>query len=449
MTGILRLFSKRGPRSTLIALIALLAIAAAGAGILNHGLTRYIESDKFRTALDKETAHGLHFPSGRYGPIRRTGFFSAVSGGFRAENGRKAMSSLDARGLAAKFNPWGIFLRRWQFDQVHVQGGEVEIQTYTPSPEPTAAKRWFSVLLPNRVYLRRVWSDPVDVTWHFRARKCGIFGTRLLITPHGRDFTYRAKGGTLKMAPLPDFELRHVRMLITKTLLTLYHLRLGPEHQEDGFFAVQGTAGTGADRSVDFKLRFDRVPLGDWLPSSWKDHFTGLVSGSLRWTGKNPKLESSVAHGSLSVRDGRLSGLPLLEELASITKRPSLKHLELSDCSVEVSWHYPRTDIRNISIEDNGKFRIEGAIQIDHHSLGGAIRLGVAREYLEWLPDPEEVFASQEGGYLWTTVHLSGTIEQPHQDLSPRVAEQFQESPIAFLGMILHELSEWFKNIFE
>jgi hypothetical protein len=52
-------------------------------------------------------------------------------------------------------------------------------------------------------------------------------------------------------------------------------------------------------------------------------------------------------------------------------------------------------------------------VSVREKSLGGAIRLGVAREYLDWLPRPEEVFASERGGYLWTTVHLSGTIEQP------------------------------------
>lgn len=28
----------------------------------------------------------------------------------------------------------------------------------------------------------------------------------------------------------------------------------------------------------------------------------------------------------------------------------------------------------------------------------------VVREYLEWLPQAEEVFASKRGGYLWTAI---------------------------------------------
>jgi len=59
---------------------------------------------------------------------------------------------------------------------------------------------------------------------------------------------------------------------------------------------------------------------------------------------------------------------------------------------------------------------MEGKISINDHSLGGAVQLGISREYLDWLPNPEEVFTREEGGYMWTTVHLSGTLDHPQQD---------------------------------
>jgi hypothetical protein len=125
-----------------------------------------------------------------------------------------------------KNNPLGIFARRWQLDYVHIQSGEVEIQTYAPIPEPSPAKPWFHVLLPQRVYLKRVESGPADVTWHFGGEKGGFLGTRLAITPHDRDFNYQAIGGTLKMALIPNLQLRDTHLLITRELLTLYNLDL-------------------------------------------------------------------------------------------------------------------------------------------------------------------------------------------------------------------------------
>jgi hypothetical protein len=87
-------------------------------------------------------------------------------------------------------------------------------------------------------------------------------------------------------------------------------------------------------------------------------------------------------------------------------------------------------------------------IQVEKKELSGAIELGVARYLLDWLPKPEEVFPHQHDGYLWTTVHLSGTIEAPRQDLSPRIMEVLKENPGAALGLLLRQFGEWLKNAF-
>ena len=267
---------------------------------------------------------------------------------------------MDAHGITATFNPLGVFLRRWQLDEVRIQGGEVAIQTYEPKPEPSPSKPWYHIFLPNRVYLQRVWSEPADVTWRFRNEKGGFFGTRLLITPHGRDFEYQANGGTMKLALIPDLPLRHTHLLITKKLLTLYTLELAAGTEDEGAIHGEGTAGTGEDKSVDFKLRFDKLPIREWLPASWKNHVAGAATGEVHWKGKNPKLETASVQGSLRVRGGRVRSLPFLQKLASITGKKSIEQLELNECSAEVHWESPTLEIRNIAIEDKGKFRIEG-----------------------------------------------------------------------------------------
>jgi hypothetical protein len=436
-------------RRILVVTVGLIAIAAlVVVGFLNPRLTHYVESEAFRLELEKQTAKGLHFPAGTYAPIRRTGFFSAASDGFRARNGRKALTALDARGITAHFNPLGVFLRRWQLDEVHIDGGEVGIQTYEPRPEPSPSKPWYHVFLPDRVYLRQVWSDPADVTWRFRNEKGGFFGTRLLITPHGRDFEYRATGGMMKGALIPDLPLRHTDLLITKTLLTLYELDLAPGPGSEGFIRAKGTAGTREDKRIKFELKFEKLPVNKWLPASWRDHVTGFAAGDLNWSGEKPKLEMSQIRASLRVKDGRINQLPFLQKLSVITGKKSIEQLELSECSAELDWNSPRVEIKNIAIEDKGKFRIEGALSIREKSLGGAIQLGLAREYLEWLPRPEEVFAKEKAGYLWTTIRLSGTIDQPEQDLSPRVIAVLKESPGAFLGLTFRLIGDWLKDAF-
>lgn len=72
----------------------------------------------------------------------------------------------------------------------------------------------------------------------------------------------------------------------------------------------------------------------------------------------------------------------------------------------------------------------------------------MARRLLDWLPKPEEVFPRERDGYLWTTVHLSGTIDKPEQDLSPRIIEAIKESPTAALTILFRQFGVWLRDAF-
>jgi hypothetical protein len=434
------------------AAVAIFLLIVAGIGLAafySPWLTHYIESEAFRASMEDETAKGLHFPQCRYSSIRRTNELTAQTERFEARDGEKAMKSLDAHGITATFDPLGVFLRQWRFTEVRVESGDVEIQIYKANPEAVSPKPWFAIFLPNRVYLKRIETPQANITWRFRGEQAGFFGTQLLITPHGLDFEYLATGGRLKMALLPDLDLRRAHLLITKTLLTIYNIDLASDSGSSENIHAQANAGLGKDKSIDLRANFSQVQIRSWLPAEWKEHLAGNAFGDLRWAGKDPKLESSSGEGSLHVRDGRIDGLPVLEKLAELAQKKSFEHLALNDCSFSFGWKYPKIDIENIAIEERGKFRIEGEMSIDQRRLRGTIRLGLTREYLDWLPNPEQVFSRKEGDYLWTNVRLSGTIDDPGQDLSPRIIELFKQSPGAYLRLLFRQFEAWLKKGFD
>jgi len=433
------------------AAVAIFLLIVAGIGLAafySPWLTHYIESEAFRAAMEDETAKGLHFPQSRYSSIRRTSALTAQTERFEARDGEKAMKSLDAHGITATFDPLGVFLRQWRFTEVRVESGDVEIQIYKAHPEAVSPKPWFAIFLPNRVYLKRIETPHANITWRFRGEQAGFFGTQLLITPHGLDFEYLATGGRLKMALLPDLDLRRAHLLITKTFLTIYDIDLASDSGSSENIHAQANAGVGKDRSIDLRANFSQLPIRSWLPAEWKEHLAGNAFGDLHWAGKDPKLESSSGEGSLHVSDGRIDDLPVLEKLAELAQKKSFEHLALNDCSFSFGWKYPKIDIENIAIEGRGKFRIEGEMSIDQRRLRGTIRLGLTREYLDWLPNPEEVFSRKEGDYLWTNVRLSGTIDDPGQDLSPRIIELFKQSPGAYLRLLFRQFEAWLKKGF-
>ena len=413
--------------------------------LVNPRLTRYVESQAFREELDKQTSKGLHF-QGRYKAIQRTGFLTARTEGFTGNDGVKAIKTMTTGEIDAKFNPWGVFLRRWQLDYVRIPSGTVEIQIYEPKPENKPPKPWYAVFLPDRVYLEKVVCDAADVTWQLRGRKAGFFQTRLLVTPHGRDFEYRASGGTMKTGMVPDLALRQVHMLVTKELLTLYELELAPDSESEGRIRVKGQAGMKQDKSLSVEMNFSGIPVDPWIPETWARLFRGVASGDVVWNGRDMTLETSSGRGAFRIEGGRVAGAPFLDEAAALTGRKSIEEVKLNRCSLEFEWQYPRVTIEQIEIEAEGAFYIRGTVLVDKGSLSGSVQFGATRKYLEWLPRAEEIFARERNGYLWTTVNLAGSLQKPQEDLSPRVAQLLKKSPGAAIGIFIRRMGEWFED---
>jgi hypothetical protein len=434
----------RGRLIVLLSLAALLIGVVLAVPLANRKLTEYVESEAFRRELDEQTSKGLHF-EGEYQAIRRTGLLTVETDGFTGRNGVKAFKTFTTGEVDAKFDPWGIFLRRWELEYIHIPSGKAEIQTYEPKPENKPPKPWYAIFLPERVHLNKVVCDSADVTWQLRGRKAGFFQTHLLITPYGRDFEYHAEGGVLKTGLVPDLLLRQLHLLITKELLTLYDLELAPSAKSSGRIRVSGWAGMKDDKSVAAEMNFADIPVDPWIPKTWARVIKGRGSGNLAWRGTDMRLESSSGWGEFRIEEGRVAGARLLEDVASLIGKP-IEQLNLSRFSLGFEWKYPRVQIKQMDIEAEGVFRLQGTATINKKRLGGELQLGVTSEYLEWLPKAQRLFTRQRDGYLWTTVQLGGTMNDPQEDLSPRVAELLKKSPAAALGLFIRGIGEWFEN---
>jgi hypothetical protein len=326
---------------------------------------------------------------------------------------------------------------------LQIDRGEIGIQIYEPKLEPVPRRPWYSIFLPDRVYLKRVWSDHVDLTWPTRGEKGGIFQTRLVITPHGRDFEYRANGGALKNPAMPELAVRQIHLLITKKVFTLYQLDL---NSGDGRIHGEGSTAISGEKRADFAFSWNDVPVREWLPKTWNGSFAGAATGDLHWTGNDYKLAAATMAGTVAVKGGSVGDMKFLDTIAAVTKRNDLAHLDLSECHAQFRWREGDCELNEIALEQKAKFRIEGTVSFSERSLGGTLQIGLTREYLAWLPHPEEVFSREAGGYLWTTVHLSGTLQSPQQDLSPRLVSALKDSPGALIGAAFRALDAWLRG---
>src|SRR5205814_8288304 len=66
---------------------------------------------------------------------------------------------------------------------------------------------------------------------------------------------------------------------------------------------------------------------------------------------------------------------------SDLAQKKSFERLDLNECSLSFAWRYPEIEIKDITIEERGKFRIQGEISVKRRLLRGTIRLGLTREY--------------------------------------------------------------------
>lgn len=427
--------------------ILLILGAVAAIAIISPRLTPYLEGPEFRAELDKQTSRGLHF-DGKYRRIERTGFDTATAEEFHATGGVKAMKSLDARGISAQFNPWGVLLRRWQLEYIRIKSAEVEVQTYEPKPDNKPPKPWHAIFMPERVYLKEVTCDTANIKWRAGGKPGGIFNTRVRILPYGRDFEYFADGGTLRSGGFaPELGLKNLHMVITKKILRIHRFELFPQDHAEGSLSLTGEMGMRENKQVDFTLDLDGVPISPWLPADLRTGVSGQATGRLHWKGTDQTLEASSGDGELRVTGGELHNLAVLDFLASATAKKSLESLALSDCSVKFRWKYPRFEVTEIRLAAREKVALRGTVTVNDGALSGELDLGLSPDYLDWLPKArEEIFTRESAGLIWTKVKLSGSWKNPVDDLTPRLAAALKKDPAAAAALFLRGLGEWLEQ---
>ena len=166
------------------------------------------------------------------------------------------------------------------------------------------------------------------------------------------------------------------------------------------------------------------VPLDEFLDEWWDQRLSGKIEGDLEMSGARAVPLSWKA--ALSLKDGALTGLPILEKLVTYTNTHRFKRLVLDICSATFRPQGDSLRIENIIVQSNGLLRIEGTMNIRGRIVDGDFMLGVTPETLSGIPGANSrVFVEKNPGgppgLQWTRVHVVGTLDAPQEDLSNRL----------------------------
>lgn len=170
------------------------------------------------------------------------------------------------------------------------------------------------------------------------------------------------------------------------------------------------------------------------LNEDWKKKLTGELYGKLVLSGDG----SGVLKGSgnMSLQQAVLEGLPFLSELKIDNTYPyRTLQIEKANCRISFPYADKRLHIENAWLFDNidirtkgGLLRVTGHVIIGREGeLGGTLTLGVPKSVMQGFaylgPVVQQIFNGKgDEGYAWVNINLSGTLDDPQEDLSVRLS---------------------------
>jgi hypothetical protein len=389
-------------------------------------VNRYLDSSAFRAFVSEKTSSLLGAP-GEFLPLHWSGF-SVQSDGFSAEGDTSSpLQQMRVDQIRAEVNFRALINRIAQVDLLAMEKVSLQLRAKTsgarltvpPPAGPPPREGLLALFAPNNFLLKHATVRSLDVSWTGSERGPGaVRGTQLQATPEGAAINFIAQGGQVEQQGLPTFEisrvkacLRNPELFITEALLL---------YPGQGSLVLTGEAGWDTADHLDLRLDLKEIPITPFLPEDWRARLTGLLVGDTHLT-RDPQ-HPLHADGRIHLQDGKLEALPVLEKVAFLTQTREFRSFKIHRATGEFQWTEQSLEIRHIVVESQGLLKIEGDIRTDGPNLTGLLEVGVTPKALNLIPGARsQVFTREQDGYVWTTLKLSGTVQDPQEDLSGRL----------------------------
>lgn len=391
------------------------------------GVRKYLHSEGFRRLLSEEASRTLGI-SGSFSSFRWDGL-QVETPAFEA-NGDGRIRTLRAENLHTEIGLGKVSRGVWQVRGSNVGRIEATVDTRSgtptvpltvaPPPGPNSEARkngW----LPSEVDLDGLTIQSMSLRALMNSGIAAISDMRVEVSQAETRSAYRAtvNGGrvSLPWKIAPAVELDRVKL----------------RYQDDQVFITDATASVAGSGRVQADGEWTRsngsyslqgsltdVPCADLLNPDWAKRLTGKVDSTFRLKSQDggPSVD-----GHLVVKDGVLTALPVLDSLAAYADTRRFRVLQLSDAQVDWKWENGVTTLSHLVLATEGLVRLEGILVVGKDGeLDGNFRLGLAPGTLANIPGAEtDVFLAGEKGLLWTPLRITGTLDDPKEDLTDRL----------------------------
>lgn len=380
-------------------------------------LEGYLKGEPFRRKTEAALGRALHARS-TLGSIQRQGgavlteslILSGQTGAF--------FKAAQLQGLRAEIDLGAVFRRVWKLETLRFQRLELNLDApESAKTEPTDApppSHWWAALLPVKTEIDSLQTDRATLT---RAGAT-LRNTRLGAKPLDGGWDVTLEAGELLWPGLPGMDLSQARVAVRAGTGVIRSARLLVK--TGGQIGLSGD--WAAESGTDIHAQLENVEAKPFLPSWWQTRLHGNLQGTLRFA-KQAAAKTGELSGDLKLTGAVLEALPLLSQLDAFIGNARFRQVPLKTASAHFSQTAERTELRDLDLDAGGILRITGTVTVKAGALQGSLKLGISPSLVQWLPEiRSKVFAESREGYVWAPFELSGTTEQPREDLSTRLA---------------------------
>ncbi len=386
------------------------------------GLRAYLHSEGFRKFLSAEVSKAAKV-AGTFSSFRWDGLAVETERFEAAGEGMIVSVGADQIGTEVGFG--ALAAGAWELKQTRVSRVELGLdftRKEEPSPEVAqiAKKRKQAGWLPSEVQLQSVSIGELAIRAKTSEGEVAARGMKVRLEPLSAKGAYEGEitGGTINPAKawLPEVRLEKVRGSFRdgSVFITSADLKAWDSGRIDAFGEWDSKTGTYA-----FEGDLDGVKCDEVLSENWARRLTGDVSSTFSVNNISGKM---AMNGELTVRNSTLTALPMLDVLAAYADTRRFRIIQLSDARTK--WRYSDGGyvFTDFVMASEGLIRLEGDFSIKGKAIDGRFRLGLVPGTLSSIPGAEtDVFLPGERGLLWAPIRITGTLDDPKEDLTDRL----------------------------
>jgi hypothetical protein len=414
-------------RLPLILLAAVVVSLLLGVGI---GFYSFVHSDASSEWLTQRLNRSLRV-NGKLEPVTWTGSTFSSSGFSGTGRSKSRVTTLDASRISAHLNLPKLFSGVWDFDEVNVEKASVFLGKRAPDSveqkAPNGSGFNLGHLFSFDFQIDHIAINQSNLHWLTDHGDSGdLLGTKIVATRRDADsWDVSASGGKTEHAGLPSVTLDTLAALTGSKGVTITQAKL--LGQNGGTISVNGFVALEADQTSRIHSEFSALPINDLYPE--KLHLNGIMSGTADYAGNIQREDAGAITGSLHIDKLRVDWSAFLGKIRSLIQTSTITDWALDSVDTQVVYRNQHVEFSNLTAKYQDQVKIEGKGTLDSGRINATFSIGLSAGILNLLPGVQQkVFTEQRDGLYWAPMQVTGTTQNPKEDLSKRISSALQES---------------------